>query len=400
MTNDWQHRLFALVDDLDDDLIALRRRLHQYPEPSDAEFKTSRHLYEVLTEHNLNARLGHDGRGVLVESRQQDSSKRIALRADIDALLLGDDKQVDYHSTVPNVMHACGHDAHASALFGALVALDQLVTEGVLPCSLTWRGIFQPSEETVTGAGEMIAGGALADVDAIIALHVDPTRPVGVIGVRAGTFTANCDAMRIEIDGLASHAARPHEAKDPIAAAAQLISALYQLVPRGIDSQDAVVVTITQIHGGTTGNVIPERVELTGMIRTLDRDVRTRTMSHVAHLTQSVAEMTGTQMHVEFGSSIPGVENDPRLTRLVESAAGDLLGSDRVQEISRPSMGGEDFANYLEHVPGTMFRLGCARDTGPSTGLHTPLFDIDERCLAIGAKLLASAAVLAAVDTL
>ena len=400
MPVDWQHRLFEIVDELGDELIELRRQLHSHPEPSDAEFETSRRIHHVLGDHGLAPRLGHDGRGVLVESHEQSSERRIGLRADIDALLLHDDKQVEYRSTVPGVMHACGHDAHTAIVTGALLALDRLEREQALPHPITWRGIFQPAEEAATGAREMIAGGAVADVDVILALHVDPTRPVGVVGVRSGPFTANCDALKVSIEGLASHAARPHEAKDPIAAAAQLISALYQLVPRGIDSQDAVVVSICQIHGGTNGNVIPEQVELSGMIRTLDRDVRTRTMSHVAHLAQCVSDLTGTRIHVEFGTSIPGVENDPQLTRLVAAAAGVLLGSDRVQQVSRPSMGGEDFANYLEYVPGTMFRLGCARDTGPGTGLHTPLFDIDERCLAIGAKILATSAIMAAGETL
>lgn len=400
MSNDWQHRLFALVDDLSDELIGLRRHLHQNPEPSGEELETSLHLKKLLQRHDLNTRVGHEGRGVIVESRCQDAPRRMGLRADIDALLLHDDKRVEYHSTVTGVMHACGHDAHAAALVGALVALDRLETEGMLPCPVTWRGIFQPAEETATGASEMIAAGALAEVDAIVALHVDPARPAGVLGVRTGAFTANCDSLEIVIEGLASHAARPHEAKDPIAAAAQFINALYQFLPRAADSQDAIVVAITQIHGGTNGNVIPDRVELSGAIRTLDSDVRTRALSHVAHLSQTIGELTGTQMHVKFGVSLPGVSNDPRLTQLLSRAAGDLLGSDQVQEIERPSMGGEDFAFYLEHVPGTMFRLGCARDTGPAIGLHTPMFDIDERCLAIGAKLLASAAVLDAAETL
>ncbi len=378
-------------------MVALRRHLHQHPEPSGEEVETSRHLHQQLVTHGIAAQTPHHGRGVVANSIDQDSPKRVALRGDIDALLLEDQKQVEYHSRVQGVMHACGHDAHASCVYGAVVALHQLAEAGKLPCPVTWRALFQPAEETATGASELIAAGALADVDSIFSLHVDPTRPAGVIGVRASTFSAHCDAMHIQIDGVAGHSARPHESKDAIAAAAEFISALYQFVPRGVDSQDSCVVSITQIHGGSTSNVIPPRVELAGSIRSLGRDIRNHAVGHVAHLAEAVGHMTGTSIHIDFGVHIPGVENDPQLTDLVANIGGSVLGTDRVQWIERPSMGGEDFAFYLEQVPGTMFRLGAARDTTPASGLHTPLFDIDERCLAVGAKILATAAVEASM---
>lgn len=393
MNQDWQQQLWDAVDRRTDEIIELRRHLHQHPEPSGEEFSTSRHLHKLLTDHHIQTTLPHHGRGVIADSQDQSAPRRVGLRGDIDALLLGDQKQVEYHSQVEGVMHACGHDAHAACAYGAAIALNDVATSGGLPCPVTWRAVFQPAEETATGASEMIAAGALADVDSIFSLHVDPTRPAGVIGVRPGVFTAHCDAVRVEIEGVASHAARPHESKDSIAAAAQFISALYQYVPRGIDSQDAAVVAITQIEGGSTSNVIPDRVNMAGMIRSLGRDVRNHAAAHVSHLAESVGMLTGTKIHVEFGVHLPGVENDCDLTDLVANIGGSLLGADRVQWIERPSMGGEDFAFYLEHLPGVMFRLGCSRDSTPASGLHTPLFDIDERCLSIGAKILATAAV-------
>lgn len=395
--NDWREKLWEAVDRRADELIALRRHLHQYPEPSGEEFATSKHLAERLAAHGIAFKTPHHGRGVIASSEYQDAPRCVAVRGDIDALLLADQKRVDYHSQREGVMHACGHDAHATCAYGAMVALEDMQRAGTLPCPVTWRGILQPAEETAVGANEMIAAGALADVDAIFSLHVDPTRPAGVVGVRSQAFTAHCDGMQIEIEGVASHAARPHESKDTIAAAAQFISALYQYVPRGINSQDAAVVAITQIHGGSTSNVIPDRVKLSGMVRCQGRDIRNHAVGHIAHLAEAVGDLTGTNIHVEFGVHLPGVENDPNLTDLVANIAGSLLGTDRVQWIERPSMGGEDFAFYLEQVPGTMFRLGCARDTTPASGLHTPLFDIDERCLAIGAKILATAVVEASM---
>ncbi len=203
--------------------------------------------------------------------------------------------------------------------------------------------------------------------------------------------------MRIEVHGSGGHAARPHESCDPIAAAAQLISTLYQFVPRKTDSRQAVVVTIGQVVGGENANVIPEHVTLQGTVRTLDRAVQQRTLEHIRHLAHGVQEITGTSIEVTYPVSIPSVVNDPALTELVREQALDLLGHEGVQLIDAPSMGSEDFAVYGEHAPGTMFRLGAAASP-PGPALHTPQFDIDERCLAVGAKLLARSVVAAGKD--
>jgi amidohydrolase len=239
----------------------------------------------------------------------------------------------------------------------------------------------------------MVGAGALEGVDCILALHVDPTRRAGTIGVRSSVFTASCDAMRLTVNGRGGHSARPHESTDPIAAAAQLISTLYQFVPRATDSQDAVVVSFGQIHGGQNANVIPEQVVLEGTLRTLDRAVREKTIAHIQTLARGIEEVTGTQLDVRFERGTPAVYNDEALTKLVGRVAAELLGAGNVSPLPRPSMGSEDFAVYLEHVPGAMFRLGAAGDTGNWSGLHTPTFDVDERCLAIGAKILARSAV-------
>jgi amidohydrolase len=290
-------------------------------------------------------------------------------------------------------MHACGHDAHTATVFGALAALEQLEREEALPWPVTWRGIFQPAEETSAGARAMVAAKALEGVGAILSIHVDPTRQAGAIGIRSGVFTANCDALRVTVQGRGGHAARPHESADPIAAAAELISTLYQFVPRATDSQDAVVVSFGQIHGGQNANVIPEQVVLEGTVRTLDRTVREKTIAHIRTLVAGIEQVTGTSVHVNFEQGTPSVYNDDELTTLVTNVATDLLGSNNVAVLPRPSMGSEDFAVYLNHVPGVMFRLGAAGDHGPWSGLHTPTFDVDERCLSVGAKILARSVV-------
>jgi amidohydrolase len=388
--SDWQSQLDAAIDRSVDGILALRRHLHMYPEPSGEELQTSLHLYQLFAESGLSVRMGPEGCGVVVDSRNQSSPRRIAVRADCDALRIQDEKPVEYRSRVPHVMHACGHDVHTATVFGAVSALDELERAGKLPWPVTWRGIFQPAEETSDGAASMIRAGALKDVDAIVSLHVDPTRRAGTIGVRAGIFTASCDMMRVSVRGRGGHAARPHESVDPIAAAAQLISTLYQFVPRSTDSQEAVVVSFGQIHGGLNANVIPEEVVLEGTVRTLNRQVRERTIANIHRLASGIESVTGTKLTVDFDEGTASVDNDPALTALVERVAREVLGDDaKVTPMPRPSMGSEDFAAYLEQVPGSMFRLGCAGDRTPWPGLHTPTFDVDEQCLPVGAKILA-----------
>lgn len=389
----WQAHLDAAIDEAAGRMVELRRHLHAHPEPSGQELQTSLHLYRLFDELDLPVRMGPEGCGVLVDSRGQAAPRRVAVRADVDALRIQDEKQVEYRSCVPEVMHACGHDVHTAILCGVLMGLGQLERDGGLPWPVAWRGIFQPAEETGIGARAMIDAGALKDIDAILALHVDPTRPAGTIGLRPGVFTASCDAMRVVVEGRGGHSARPHESNDPIAAAAELISTLYQFIPRATDSQDAVVVSFGQIHGGQNANVIPEQVVLEGTVRTLDRQVRQQTMAHIRTLADGIERVAGTRLQLYFEASNPSVYNDEGLTALLGRVAEELLGSAHVALLPRPSMGSEDFAAYLEHVPGLMFRLGCAGDRQPWPGLHTPAFDVDERCLAIGAKLLARCAV-------
>jgi amidohydrolase len=393
MTADWQKRIDAAVNEATERMVALRRHLHAHPEPSGEELQTSLHLYQLFDELGLEVRMGPEGCGVVVESRNPNGVRRIALRADIDALRIEDQKKTPYRSTVPEVMHACGHDAHTATVYGALVALDRLECDHALPWPVTWRGIFQPAEESGDGAKAMIGAGALDNVAAILAVHVDPTRSAGTIGLRSGPLTASCDDMRIIVRGRGGHAARPHESNDPIAAAAELVSTVYQFVPRATDSQDAVVVSFGQIHGGQNSNVIPEEVMLEGTVRTLNGDVREKTVQHIRTLAQGIEQVTGATIEISFRRGSPSVQNDEKLTQLVSHVAGEFLGANNVMRMPRPSMGSEDFAYYLERVPGTMFRLGAAGGNGEWPGLHTPLFDVDERCLAVGAKILARAVV-------
>jgi amidohydrolase len=389
-----QERLDALIDSLVPAMIEVRRHLHAHPEPSGEERGTAQFLADRLGAAGLSARSVADQRGLLVDPPEARAGARLGLRADMDALHIHEERPSPYRSQVPGIMHACGHDAHSAIVFGTLLALHQAERAGLLPWAINWRGIFQPAEEINRGAIEMVAAGALEGVAAIFALHVDPSQPVGTIGTRVGAFTAACDELVIHIEGRGGHAARPHESIDPIAAAAQLISSIYLFVPRAVDSQDPVVVTFGQIQGGSSPNVIPDRVVLRGTIRTLGGTVRERTRDHICQLARGLAEVSRARIEITFHPGPQSVSNDPALTALIRQAATDLLGPQQVQEISRASMGGEDFANYLLDIPGCMFRLGCCSQPSGCPPLHSSIFHVDERALGIGAKVLLRSAIL------
>ncbi len=363
----WQSELDQAIQQRLDRIVAIRRHLHAHPEVSGEERETSLYLYQQLGDEGFDVRLGPDGRGVMADLPGCNGEHRIALRADIDALRIHDGKQVEYRSQCPGVMHACGHDAHTAIVFGAISALHDLRRDDKLPWDVPTRGIFQPAEETCEGAKAMIAVGALEDIDAIIAVHVDPSRQVGHIGLRHGVLTAACDEMEIRIHGRGGHAARPHETSDPIAAAANLINALYLYIPRATDSQDSVVVTIGQITGGDTANVIPEEVLLRGTIRTLDKNVRERTFEHLRRLAVGVGGTSDTRIDVQFGTSSGSVVNDAKLTDLMRYASREVVGDAGLDDIPRASMGAEDFAFYLEKTRGE----GISRST--EAGSSRPL---------------------------
>ena len=375
-------------------LKSTRRRLHQNPEPSGEEFATSRFLLETLRAAGIEAQVLPTGRGVIAEVGNPEPMRRIALRADMDALRLQDLKDAEYSSNRPHVMHACGHDGHTSCALGATLALHAAYLEGALPRDFACRTIFQPAEETATGALEMIEAGALENVDAIFALHLDPSRACGRVGIRYGILTAACDDVEFVITGSGGHAARPHESRDPIYAAAQLINALYGFVPRATDSNDAVVLTVGQVIAGDNPNVIPETAVLRGTLRTLLETTRDATRVLIEKLAAGVAQVSDTEIDARFGYGPPSVVNDSQLVHFLREAATGVLGKEKIDIIEKPSMGGEDFSFYLAHVPGAMFRLGCASDENTSFPLHSPYFDIDERALTIGARVLARAAVL------
>ncbi|MEM8680304.1 MAG: amidohydrolase [Planctomycetota bacterium] len=391
--SDWRDHLTRAVDRHFSEMVDLRRKLHMYPEASGEELKTSMLVYQLLGDAGYGVRLGPDGKGVIADLELQSSesaTERLAIRADIDALRIQDEKNVHYRSRVPGVMHACGHDAHTAMAVTALKVLAEMRAQHALPIVPLVRGIFQPAEETCQGAKEMISAGALDEVAAIIALHVDPSRSVGRIGIRDGLTTANCDEICIRIQGRGGHAARPHETRDPIVAAAQFINWLYQQLPRTTDSLDSVVFTVGTLSGGHHANVIPDSATLRGTLRTLNSRVRENAILLIHRIADAVAAGSETHIEIEFGLSARAVDNDLAIAQLLRNTCEATFGSECLQEISRPSMGSEDFAYYLSEVPGAMVRLGAAGKGEKKYGLHSPMFDIHEDCLKYGARLFAT----------
>lgn len=365
----------------------MRRYLHAHPEPSGEEVRTTAYIADQLDGLGLNYRIGPEGRGIIVDFPGPDTRRFVALRADIDALRLQDEKTVSYRSRENNLMHACGHDAHTAMAFGALKALTS--TPGVLPDGIGLRCIFQPAEESATGAREMIAWNAMQGVEAIIALHVDPTLHAGQVGYREGSLTASCEEFEILVEGSGGHGARPHTTLDPIAAATQIVQAVYAIVPRSADSRDPLVVSFGVIQGGINPNVIPESVQLRGTIRSTDMDHSRQAKRRIREVIDGIAQANQVRASFSIAYSLPAVVNDAALTETCNKAIEEFVGKEGLIHVDKPSMGGEDFAWYLREAPGCMLRLGVGTPLKPIRHLHSTRFDVNEAALPIGATTLA-----------
>ena len=346
------------------------------------EYATTAYLAKQLTAAKIPHRLGAGKRGIITGIVPAVGVKApvVALRADIDALPITEKNPVAYCSQNHGVMHACGHDAHSAILLGTTLALHRA---GKL--AVSWRSIFQPAEETGCGASEMVAQGAVKGVQAILAFHVDPNLPVGCVSITPGPQSAFCQDFVIEVRGKGGHGARPHNTVDPIAVAAQLITLIYQGVPRQTDARDPVVVTIGMIQGGHAPNIIPDTVVLKGTIRSFDEAVSVHARQVVERLCAGTARGFRATIAPVFDRLLRGLVNDPAVTDVCLKAARELLGEHRVQTGRRPSMGAEDFADYP--VPACMMSLGVKSPSGKITQLHTNTFNLDEKALLLGVRL-------------
>ncbi len=367
------------------DLVAIRRHIHANPELSHHEFETASYVARILTAAGLAPRLTGRGNGVLCDIGRGDQV--IALRADMDALPLHDAKNVPYRSTNDGVAHACGHDVHTTIALGAGLALAQLDEQGELPGRI--RLVFQPAEESLnSGAPEMIAEGALKDVAAIYALHVGPWFKTGQIGVRSGAFTAACDAVEVRLSGLGGHTARPHLTADLVSALGRVVTEVPALIGRRVDSRASMSMVFGSIHAGDSFNAIPNEGVAKATIRVLSREAWLSAQDLITQLIHEVCAPTGAHVEVKYIRGVPPVINDRVATSVLSAAAADAIGADNVLE-AEVSMGGEDFAYYVEQVPGTMFRLGTAiSGYEGKMDIHQAHFDVDEKCIGVGVRTM------------
>lgn len=369
---------------LADKLVAIRRRLHEYPEVSHEEFKTTESIRGWLAEAGIRVLDYGLKTGVIAEVGGLHGGPVIALRADIDALPIHEETGLAYSSKIPGRMHACGHDFHTASVLGAAYLLKQQEAE----LTGTVRLIFQPAEERAEGAEIVLASGALEGVSAIFGMHNKPDLPVGTIGIRSGALMAAADGFAIEVEGLGTHAAVPESGNDPIVAASHIVTALQSITSRNVGSLESAVVSVTRFHSGTAWNVIPDKAVLDGTIRTFEQDVRTRVLARFQEVVHGVAAALGTHAELRWVKGPPAVHNDPSLAELTVQAA-ERTGLTVVD--TPPSPAGEDFAYYQKQIPGFFVFMG----TSGSREWHHPAFDLDERALPLSAEFFAEWAKLA-----
>lgn len=378
-------RIKDLAEKLAPRLIEIRRHLHSHPELSGQEQQTAAYVAGVLSSCGIVVQEAIGKTGVIGELVGGTDDRLVAIRTDMDALPITERTILDFASRKPGIMHACGHDVHTTVGLGTAMVLSQLGE--MLPGNT--RFLFQPAEEIAQGANWMVQDGAMNDVSAIFSVHVFPSIPGGSLGIRYGALTAAADDLEIFIMGESGHGARPHEAVDAIWIASQVITTLQQAISRTQNPLRPIVLTIGQISGGRAPNVIADQVRLAGTVRSLHPDTHADLPQWVEKIVANVCNMYGARYEINYRRGVPSVQNDLALTQLLEESAKEAWGSDRVQILPEPSMGAEDFSIYLQHAPGTMFRLGVGFPDKPNYPLHHPQFEVNESAIVTGVVTLA-----------
>jgi len=372
-----------------DELVRTRRDLHAHPELRYEEHRTAELVAERLTGLGYRPRPGVGRTGVTALLEGATPGPCVLLRADMDALPLQERNDVPYASRHPGVMHACGHDGHTAMALGAARILRRLPA----PARGSVKLMFQPAEEGGNGAVAMIEDGVLERprVDAAFGLHLWNHLEVGKVAIVDGPFMASVDEFALRIVGTGGHGAMPHETRDPVLAAAHVVTALQQIAARNVNPLQAAVVTIGAVHGGEAFNIIPDQVELRGTARSFDEDVWAALPGHIERVATRTAEAFGCRAEMTLRRLMRPTINDPAMAELVREVAREIVGADNIVE--ERTMGGEDFAEVLARVPGCYFFVGSRNEaTGRVHPHHSPHFDIDEAALPIGARLLASVA--------
>ena len=370
------------------EVCAIRHHIHANPELSFQEFDTAAFISSKLKEYGVEHETGVAGTGIVALIKGKNPDKKcIALRADLDALPILEANDIYYKSKNEGVMHACGHDVHASCLLVAAKILNEIRDE----IEGTIKLIFQPGEEKHPGgASLMIKEGVLENPkpEAIFALHVYPHLPSGTVGFRAGQYMASADEIYITIEGKGGHAALPHQTIDPITIAAQVITALQQVISRKGNPLIPSVLSFGKIAGGNATNVIPDKVEILGTLRTMDETWRYEAHRWIKEITEQICASFGAKAIVEIPVGYPSLFNDPHLTIETENLAREFMGTQNVHTLNM-RMAAEDFSFYTHHVPGCFFRIGTNKNNETFTApVHNAHFNIDETAMQTGVGML------------
>jgi amidohydrolase len=383
-----KEKIKSLAKEYAPDFINIRHHLHANPELSYQEFETSKFIQQKLNEFNIpfeiKATTGVVG---LIRGKNPDK-KIVALRADMDALPIKEENNVEYRSKRDGIMHACGHDVHTTCLLGAAKILSELKNQ--------WDGtiklIFQPGEEkNPGGASIMIKDGVLDNPkpQTIFALHVNPQLETGKLSFRSGQVMASADELYFTIKGKGGHAASPHTTVDPILIASHLVIGLQQVISRNKNPFDSSVLSITSINGGTTTNVIPDEVKLMGTFRAMNEEWRKKAHGLIERTAKDLASSMGGDVDVHIDKGYPVVFNDEILNASARFLAEEFMGKENIQE-TEMRMGAEDFGYYSQLIPGCFYRLGTGnKEKGITAGVHTPRFNIDENAIEIGMAMMA-----------
>ena len=377
------------IDDIksfEQDIIHFRRSIHMYPETGFEEAKTSEMVADLLEEFGLKVIKDIGKTGVIGVLNGRENGKTIALRADMDALNIREKVETEYKSRVDGKMHACGHDAHTAMLLGAVKVLSTKREK----IKGTVKFVFQPAEEgPAPGGGSLIMeSGHLDDVDAIFAIHVNPIFETGQIGIYKKEAMASTDFFKVDLIGKGGHAAEPQTSIDPIIMAGQTLCAFQNIISREISPVEPAVLSVCTINGGNQFNAIPEKVTMTGTVRTLCEDTRERIFKRMEEIITHISGMHNGRYEFDRKRGYPALANHENMVEFVMGVCKGFLGEENVILLDKPTMGGEDFAYFLQKIPGAIFWLGCGnKEKGITEMLHNSNFVMDEDALILGTAI-------------
>lgn len=383
--------LLEKIEQNKEDLLNIRHQIHRHPETAFEEIETTKLIKKALDDAGIENHPNGDSTGVIGLIHGAKEGPVLAIRADIDALPIKENTGLPFSSEVSGKCHACGHDLHTTVLIGAARLLKEYQND---LCG-TIKLIFQPAEEVMTGAAKTIANGALENPkpDFIIACHTWPDMPAGSIGVRKGTMLGASDSFKVKVIGKGGHAAHPQKGIDPVVIAAHIITQLQTIVSRRVAAIDPVVVTVGHLEAGTAANIIPNEAYFEGTVRTQSNETRNHVAEILKQLAVGTARAMGGDAEVSYTFGVGPTISEDHLVDEISEAVTELLGNDKLLQVPSPSMGSEDFARYLEHIPGAIFRLGTHNDTPESKlALHNASLLFDEKAIPTGVATMVGAA--------